>query len=360
MRHIENDECEVISAEVYQRRKAEKQIEKDAWAEALDTTNARSFLPSQAGAGSETDTNGGGVSLLDDNRAYSSGPNLTVGPNPLRPITNGQYTAPRPLIQSMGALSLDKFPTLPAQSKTTTTKSTLAENSSNADDLLPPDDREAKMSPLVGGRWNAKTAPTSLFAASRSALPKPADGSGGSTLDNSSSVSPGTNPHQPISMFDRLSQISTANTQPSPQSQNISAASPTPNNNPNSRIRIVSAAFAAKSTIDAWKYFDPLQNCFVCPGQKCHAKYATSKEFDQHLVSSAHVGGKTVCPSCLSKFDTTAALISHCESGSKKCTIRKSANYNQVIRELTADLLGTEGHLIDGSVKYVANKPEDW
>jgi hypothetical protein len=160
-------------------------------------------------------------------------------------------------------------------------------------------------------------------------------------------------------MFDRLSQVSNANSHRPPPSQTVPAAATLPNN-ANPQIRTIPATLASKSSLDPWKYFDPLQNAFVCPGQKCRTKYATAKEFDEHLVSSAHVGGKTVCPSCLSRFNTTAALISHCESGSKKCTIRKSANYNQVMRELTAGLLGTEGHLIDGSVKYVANKPEDW
>jgi hypothetical protein len=160
-------------------------------------------------------------------------------------------------------------------------------------------------------------------------------------------------------MFDRLSQVSNANPQRHFPSQTIPAAAQALNN-PNAHIRTVTAALSPRSLLDPYKYFDPLQNCFVCPGQKCHSKFATPEAFDEHLLSSAHVGGRTVCPSCLKKFKTTAALITHCESGSKRCTIRKSTNYNQVMRELTAGLLGTEGHLIDGSVRYVANKPENW
>jgi hypothetical protein len=359
--HIEKDKCEVISAEVFERRRAEKQIEKDAWAEALDSTNIRSLLPSQAGVGSETDTNGGGVSLLEDH--YSSGLNWQgatpqmVGVTPLQPTTSGQYTAPRPLVQSMGALSLDKFPSLPAQNQNQVPKSTSTENSTNSDDLLSFDDVEVKTNILEGGPWNSKTAP---IIKSRSPLLETADADGGSSLDKSSSLlGRGTRANQPISMFDRLSQVSTETSNLTTRSQSIPAAGP-PNNNPNARIRTISAALAPKSTLDPWKYFDPLINAFVCPGAKCGGKYATPKEFQEHLSSSAHVGSKAVCPSCLSKFKSTAALISHCESGSKKCTIRKSANYNQVMRELTAGMLGTQGHLIDGSVKYVANKPEDW
>src|ERR1700722_10266006 len=174
MSHIEKDECGVISAEVFERRRAEKQIEKDAWAEALDSTNTRSLLPSQAGVGSETDTNGGGVSLLDDH--YSSGLNWQeatpqmVGVTPLQPTTSGRYTAPRPQVQSMGALSLDKFPSLPAQNHSQVPKSTSTENSTNSDDLLSFDDVEIKTNILEGGPWNSKTAPISLFTKSRSPL----------------------------------------------------------------------------------------------------------------------------------------------------------------------------------------------
>jgi hypothetical protein len=363
MSHIEKDQCEVISAEVFERRRAEKQIEKDAWAGALDPTNSRSLLPSQAGVGSETDTNGGGVSLLDDN--YSSGlswPGATpqmVGATPLQPTRSGHYTAPRPLIQSMGALSLDKFPSLPSQSQGQVPKSTPTEDSTNSDDLLSFDDAEVKPYIVPEGAWNSKTASISLFTDSKSPPVETPDAGGGSPLDKFGNLSRGTMPNQSVSAFDRLSQVSIATSHSSPQPQSVPAASP-PNNNPNARIRTISSAVLPKSTLDPWKYFDSLINAFVCPGIKCGGKYATPKEFQEHLSSSAHVGGKAVCPSCLSKFKSTAALVAHCESGSKKCTIRKSANYNQVMRELTAGMLGTQGHLIDGSVKYVANKPEDW
>ena len=65
---------------------------------------------------------------------------------------------------------------------------------------------------------------------------------------------------------------------------------------------------------------------------------------------------------CLKKFTTTWALIAHCESASRRCRISKSANYNQILRELTAGLLGTQGHVEDGTgdVRYVANPVDDW
>lgn len=237
--------------------------------------------------------------------------------------------------------------------------STVSESGPDSDDLLSFDEVEVKVTPVVGAPWNPKPAPPLLFTASRAGVSGPASGAAGVPLDNISDVMRRTTPNKPVSTFDRLSQVSDADFPRQPPSLAVPAAA-LPPPNPNARIRTVSAALAPKSSLDPHKYFDPLQNCFVCPGQKCHAKYATPEDFDEHLLTNAHVGGQTVCPSCLRKFNTTAALITHCESGSKKCTIRKSANYNQVMRELTAGLLGTEGHLIDGNVKYVANKPEDW
>lgn len=65
---------------------------------------------------------------------------------------------------------------------------------------------------------------------------------------------------------------------------------------------------------------------------------------------------------CLRKFGTTHALIAHCEGATRKCGISRSVNYNQVLRELTAGLLGVEGHMEDGTgaIRYVANKQDDW
>jgi hypothetical protein len=55
-------------------------------------------------------------------------------------------------------------------------------------------------------------------------------------------------------------------------------------------------------------------------------------------------------------------LVRHFESPSRKCRISKTANYNQILREVTAGLLGVDGHMDDGSgeIRYVTTKIEDW
>lgn len=365
MRHIENDECSVISSEIYQRKRAEKQIEKDAWAEALDPSKG-SCLPSTVATATDADSNTGGVSLLDNDHSYSSAywqgaMPQSSGPDPLQPIImDGQYRAQKPLIESTGLLSLDKFPSLPAQdTKASTQKQT--ENSSTVtseddNDLLSFDQVETIIrSPT--GPWAATTAAKALFSSTRSQPPRTFDTDITSSADTSSSISTSTVSDPPLSMFDRLSRVSLA-AQPSTVPP---AARPT-NTDPNAPHVTVRTApsIAPPSKLDPYSYFDSLQNVFVCPGAKCGRKYNSPEDFRDHLLTGAHAGGRTTCPSCLRHFNTTAALISHCESPSLKCKIRKSANYNQVMRELTGGMIGTEGHLVDGSVKYVVNHPQNW
>jgi hypothetical protein len=47
--------------------------------------------------------------------------------------------------------------------------------------------------------------------------------------------------------------------------------------------------------------------------------------------------------------------MASCESPSKRCNIRNTLNYNQVLREITGRLISAEGHHIAGSVRYVAD-----
>ena len=372
MYHIENNQCPIISSEAFERQRAEKQIEKDAWAEALDS-NKGSYLPSQSGA-SEGDTQGGGVSLLDNDQSFSSGNWHGVAPQfsgsqPLQPITNGRYTAPKPLVQSLGALSLDKFPSLSAHNKETATEQSKKVEVDPNEDLL--DFTEDQDKPKNSASpWNYATIPASLFTKARSPSSKVLESSNSSSVNGSSNVSPGTVPNQPVRMFDRLSQLSATNsnafqpaTRPPSLASNIIPPAAKPEildpNAPNRTLH-TTPSITPTSTLDPRSYYDALTSMYVCPGAKCGQKFADPTSFHDHLLTGAHIGGKTICPSCLKKFSTTASLIAHCESGTRKCTIRKSTNYNQVMRELTGGLIGTDGHQVDGNVRYVANDVQDW
>jgi hypothetical protein len=85
--------------------------------------------------------------------------------------------------------------------------------------------------------------------------------------------------------------------------------------------------------------------------------YKSAEGFKAHFSSGAHINPKkSQCLSCLRKFPTLWALIAHCESPSQKYHIRKSTRYNEILQDLTAGLLGTDGHLEEsGDVRYVAN-----
>lgn len=66
------------------------------------------------------------------------------------------------------------------------------------------------------------------------------------------------------------------------------------------------------------------------------------------------------CPSCLRIFKTTSALVAHCESATTRCKINQSANYRQIMDEISGGVLETNGHLIDGSVRYEATQIDRW
>ncbi|KAI1623418.1 hypothetical protein EDD37DRAFT_694797 [Exophiala viscosa] len=114
------------------------------------------------------------------------------------------------------------------------------------------------------------------------------------------------------------------------------------------------------SSLDMERFWDAIRQEYICPGEKCRRTFKSRLDFQKHLLSSAHVGGQVVCPSCLKRFATTTAWVAHCESASKKCDIRNSSDFNNVIREITGGVLGTRGFMDDGSVQYVAPKIQEW
>lgn len=107
-------------------------------------------------------------------------------------------------------------------------------------------------------------------------------------------------------------------------------------------------------------FWCPIREVFVCPGTSCGAVFPKAESFHAHLSSRAHISGNITCPSCLRHFASYHALLSHMEAPSRKCNIRHSVNYNQVLREITAGLVGTGGHHEDGGVKYIMPEDEGW
>lgn len=115
-----------------------------------------------------------------------------------------------------------------------------------------------------------------------------------------------------------------------------------------------------KSTFKLADFWIDEQSHYECPGQDCKQTFEDASDFHKHLLSRAHVGGHVTCPSCLLHFNSLTALCAHMEAPSRRCNIRHSVNYNQVLREVTAGLIGTAGTFEDGSVKYAQPTDEGW
>jgi hypothetical protein len=311
MQHIENGECKVITQEVFERRRAEKAISKDAWAAQLKPDAGHNVPRGDMSAFSDADTSGqGGVSLLDEDDLLEGSTTSS---------SRQDYLTP-----SLNILSLrDQYPTLqdlnaPKQTRAVDEKG--GDLMSFEGDRVPDDENPSKPA------WGASSpAARTLFKNAKSPL-RPVD-QGSDSFGGSSAP---------------RSALST---------------------DPNAHLSTKPAPMIPASLLDPMNHLNHFTKRFDCPGKKCGGSFDTVEAFNAHLTSSAHVGGRTVCPSCLSKFTSTMALVAHCESPSKKCNIRNSANYNQVLREITGGLIGAEGHHIDGSVRYVANditKPGYW
>ncbi|EXJ75262.1 uncharacterized protein A1O5_01958 [Cladophialophora psammophila CBS 110553] len=117
---------------------------------------------------------------------------------------------------------------------------------------------------------------------------------------------------------------------------------------------------STNAQLEIEKYWDAIRQVYSCPTIKCKRQFKTPVQFREHLLSSSHIGGQVTCPLCLKLFATTSAWVAHTESASKRCDIRNSANFNQIMREITGGVLGTRGYNDNGTVKFVAPKIEDW
>ncbi|ETN45112.1 uncharacterized protein HMPREF1541_09989 [Cyphellophora europaea CBS 101466] len=114
------------------------------------------------------------------------------------------------------------------------------------------------------------------------------------------------------------------------------------------------------ATFKLLDFYCPIREIYICTGANCGQTFKEEAEFLAHLSGPAHVGGRVTCQFCLKTFANNYALLSHMESSSRKCAMRNSVNYNQVLRDVTAGLVGTGGHFSDGQVKYIFPKDEGW
>lgn len=167
---------------------------------------------------------------------------------------------------------------------------------------------------------------------------------------------------EPFSIDDLVRQLAEADMDAAPQPQDEQVAS-TPLSQAQTQYGGSQASSAPAQQLTTFKmsnYWCPERQAFVCPGKNCAQPFKTTGDFHDHLTGPAHGGGRVECPSCLKLFSSLYALLSHMESPSRKCQIRYSTHYTQVLRDITAGLLGTGGHFSDGTVKYIMPDDEGW
>ncbi|OAL40342.1 hypothetical protein AYO20_00078 [Fonsecaea nubica] len=339
MQHIEKDECEVIRLQDFQMQRAERQIQKDAWEAETDPFAINPPTWNQTSSG----TNNSRPDLLADMANYEAGRSLS---NALGgPISTASH---------------EHFPSLSqaADSKAVNTSATPQQSNHGVKvtrDLGDLDNRAAEaISKLHISQptWSTQQDAGTSKEDTQSGLVR------GWLNSVATTAEPPTDDSSEVgSWYDRKAS----------SSGTLDKVPPAYKVRPNSGaplqhiVRMPAHSIVSTSNgLEIEKYWDSIGQVYSCPTAKCKRQFKTPADFKAHLLSSAHIGGQVTCPSCLKRFTTTAGWVAHTSSASKRCDIRNSANFNQVMRELTGGLLGTQGYNDNGSVKFVAPKIEDW
>jgi hypothetical protein len=295
MAHIGKNECDVITLEDFDRMRAEQQIQKDAWDDALDTTNIiygdASGLHSGVGSTGE-------ASLMDDNpvdtnNSYQTISDLNSRISPLQPTTtNTSRPSTSKLASSTTGLYVDKYPPLPAQSRVSqsTSKTDNVPSRTNVD-LLDFDEQEDATKPpnseqQTPGVWKSKgTASHRLF-------PKKKEEKSYPSQSDISGFSGGPRTTLTGATYGSDTQL------PSSRDPLPPATRPT-NNDPNASFANIQTTkrVMPQSILDPMHFWDDISHCFRCTGKDCRREFDTPEGFKAHLVTGAHVGGKTQCPS---------------------------------------------------------------
>lgn len=86
------------------------------------------------------------------------------------------------------------------------------------------------------------------------------------------------------------------------------------------------------------RFYDSIISKYNCPFV-CERTFETSADLNTH-ISSEHRLIRMKCPSCLKYFDSTTALVAHCESRGSKCPINKANEYNIFLDKISGGFLG--------------------
>ncbi|KAK5085222.1 hypothetical protein LTR05_004502 [Lithohypha guttulata] len=398
--HIETNRCEVIKRNDFHKHRAEMQVKKDAEDNdlKLEMYQGSTVLPAETTTTSTDSDTMGGTSLPADERV----------PWQEQPPRNFDHFADQhgSLAQKMSELAIDKYPPLMAaeqsanSARSTTTRSNIRSGrpwgatnttTSTSSDLLgsevssharkssqtsqPPRRRweedysfkasfttssnllgtEIKSSstsvdeedhPIFKNAWGGEKA---LNLGLRSAPRQPSS----NLLDSTSSINL-MNPsllsnHSAATRGTRPSQLP-----PASQPENLDP------NYPHAHIQTIPSLPIPRKALD--KYWNPFLASYICPSPNCSTpRHPTIQSFEQHLLSGVHAPSSVQCPSCLKRFKTTTALVAHAESGSVKCELRKTEEFDREIRAITAGLVRVDGNWSwAGNAKFESVPVEEW
>lgn len=343
MDHIEKSECDVIKATHFHRQRAEKQISRDAWKAMNDPTAGTTIVSGNIALTTDQPD----LTLLDDPRAFVN--RDWQGRPDYDPDSeeNGPYVGTA-LDEHMQRLSINNYPTLGAQSQTGAPSGSTSSTAQTREVFNVTANSHPPVRTQQPRAWSQAGSGTKLFQSHNH----------NQDVDDTTSQRSLNLLDNPAEDESRVTWGSKSNRAAS-STQSIHKRISSPDSNPNSSIHTVQK-IDIPSHINIDSFWDPLQENYACPAQKCGARFPSIEKFVDHLHSGAHVVTHVTCPGCLKRFRTTAALISHCESGSRKCKVRNAIDYDLMIREVTAGMISTDGYLPDGSIKYTATEVQDW
>ena len=340
MFHIEQDECRVIRRSDFQIQRAERQLEKDVWQSANDPSTFG--VPKKATYQQPQSQGTTTRSLLDDDPTS-------------RPVRSLQNAIGGPISTS----SLQQFPPLDSTGAPTTTASRNLRSPSNNPPVAPHD-----LIDLDSAIVDMKQLRISQAALQRNALPSKGTATPTGKVEGwlnsmgGSSQPPQDDEKRNALIYDQKIPAVDENVQPEP-----SVVHSNSNQGYNHIVTLPANSIisATSSMTGVERFWDAVQQQYVCPGYRCKRKFNRARDFQEHLLTSVHAGGEVICPTCLKRFKTTAAWVAHTESASKKCDIRNSANFNTVMREITGGLLGTSGNVNDSTTpNFVAPRIQHW
>lgn len=370
MGHIEQNKCKFIGRDDFHKHRAEQQIVKDAIAELTDPYSGATVLTSGS---SEIDGRVAGINLLENERvsAYPVdwegniiGSSATESTSP----SGDQAT-----LSNSVRDNLDRYPALKATSRAASSGAMHVSEGQNAELLDVQQQPQVRQPAPLQGAWATKSLPVRSKQPSSSS--SVANASEPAQHDDASSDLLGSSIH-PANAWQSFQQrnVARSNLQHSSASSIaaihnsesntgrsilVSPRSGNSNTDPDAHIQ-VQARLRLQTQFNLQKYWNSIEQVYVCPGIKCGKRLRSQKEFEDHLLSGAHSSNTVRCPSCMKKFQTTTALLNHIESGSIKCRVREAADIDSVLREVTAGMIALKGFGEDGRLQYQSVPVEEW